>query len=86
MLHTPDGSGPRKLLLNSPNMGATYRKKRDGDTWHFCSNCSEWPTSNYDEQEPPPLSGPLCNECKVKRREKNCRQMSPGRGGWQLNN
>ncbi len=72
MLHTRDALGSRGILLNATNMAATYRRKWGKETWYFCSNCSEWPTDNYDEQEPPPLSGALCNECKVKRREKNC--------------
>ncbi len=25
-----------------------YRKLKGKDTWHFCKNCSNWPTSNYD--------------------------------------
>ncbi|HEY3304719.1 MAG TPA: hypothetical protein VGL70_14405 [Candidatus Binatia bacterium] len=48
------------------------RKKNDGDTWHFCSNCSNWPAKNYDEQTSPPMFGELCNECKAKRRDGTC--------------
>ena len=43
-----------------------YRKKKDSDTWHWCTNCNNWPTSNYDEQQNKPTSGELCNECKSK--------------------
>jgi hypothetical protein len=50
----------------------TCRKKNDGDTWHFCSNCSNWPAINYDEQISPPMFGELCNECKAKRRDGTC--------------
>jgi hypothetical protein len=46
-------------------MGATYRRKKGSDTWHFTGSCSKWPTSNYDEQESPPR-GELCNECLAK--------------------
>jgi hypothetical protein len=53
-------------------MANTYRKERGSDTWHFCSNCSHWPTSNYDERTPAPTSGELCNECRAKRDAKNC--------------
>lgn len=28
----------------------TYRKKKGSDTWHWCRNCSNWPTSNFEEQ------------------------------------
>jgi hypothetical protein len=48
------------------------RKMKDGDTWHFCSNCSKWPASDYDEQVNPPMFGELCNECKAKRRDGTC--------------
>ena len=26
-----------------------YRRKKDIDTWHWCKNCSDWPTSDYKE-------------------------------------
>jgi hypothetical protein len=54
-------------------MAATYRRKKRSDSWHFCSNCSEWPTSDYDEEATAPGTGELCNECKAKREERNCR-------------
>jgi hypothetical protein len=44
-----------------------YRRRKGHDTWHFCSNRSEWPTTNYDEQQGKPTTGELCNECKSKR-------------------
>jgi hypothetical protein len=44
-----------------------YRKKKSGsDTWHWCKNCSGWPTSDYTEQQSKPTSGELCNQCKSK--------------------
>ncbi|MDX6272623.1 MAG: hypothetical protein QOD28_3846 [Acidobacteriota bacterium] len=53
--------------------GRTYRKRRGGDTWHCCSNCSTWPESAYDEQ---PLSDSLaralCRECEAIERAGNC--------------
>ncbi len=76
LLHSSRVAGPSAILLSTPNsptvvgMAVIYRRKRNGDTWHFSSDCSEWPSSNYDEQEPPPLTGALCNECKVNRHEK----------------
>ena len=54
-------------------MASTYRRRKGGyDTWHFCSNCSNWPTSNYDSQSSKPTTGELCNECKSKRSNNNC--------------
>ncbi|MGX7947709.1 hypothetical protein [Oleidesulfovibrio alaskensis] len=51
----------------------TYRKKNGSDTWHFCRNCSKWPTSDYKEQSSQPTTGELCNECRAKKRDGNCR-------------
>jgi hypothetical protein len=50
-----------------------YRKRKGTDTWHFCSNCTNWPVSNYDEQQSKPTSGELCNECRSKQSNNNCR-------------
>jgi hypothetical protein len=54
-------------------MAATYRKRRGTyDTWHFCSNCSNWPTSNFEEKTTKPPDGEMCNECKAKKTANNC--------------
>lgn len=50
----------------------SYRKIKGKDTWHFCKNCSNWPTSNFDEKATKPTSGELCNECMGKEKNKNC--------------
>lgn len=51
-----------------------YRKVKGSDTWHWCTNCSNWPTSNYDvwtgTGRPP--SGELDNECRGKERNNEC--------------
>lgn len=52
---------------------ANYRRKKSKDTWHFCSNCSNWPTSDYEEQSTKPTTGEFCNECQSKRDNGNCR-------------
>ena len=52
---------------------AAYRRRRGIDTWHFCRNCSNWPTTNYEEQATRPSSGELCNECRGKRDRGDCR-------------
>ncbi|MBA7486649.1 hypothetical protein ES707_22210 [subsurface metagenome] len=54
-------------------MADTYRKKKYSDTWHFCSNCTNWPTSDYDERYTKPTTGELCNECRAKQNLGNCR-------------
>jgi len=51
-----------------------YRRRRDKDTWHWCTNCSNWPTNNYEEQASKPTSGELCNECRGKESAGTCRK------------
>lgn len=60
-----------------------YRKRRGYDAWHWCRNCSGWPTSDYDEQQGKPASGELCNECKAKGREQDVPEVAeaPHSGG-----
>lgn len=55
----------------------TYRKRKGKDTWHWCKNCSNYPTSDYDEKTVytgRPSSGELCNECRGKEKANNCKQ------------
>jgi hypothetical protein len=49
-----------------------WRRKNDSDTWHFCTNCSNWPRSNYETAYSKPSSGEFCNECQAKRDNNNC--------------
>lgn len=49
-----------------------WRKKKGSDTWHFCKNCSKWPTYDYEEKYTKPTSGEFCNECKSKQASGNC--------------
>jgi len=51
-----------------------YRKKKGSDTWHWCKNCSNWPTEDYDVRYSKPISGELDNECKAKDSAGNCRK------------
>jgi hypothetical protein len=54
-------------------MAKKYRKRKGtNDTWHFCTNCSNWPTSNYEETTVRP-SYDLCNQCKSKEKDNNCK-------------
>ena len=50
---------------------AEYRKKRGGDTWHWCRNCSKDPKSDYDTKSDRP-SWDLCEECKSKEKNGTC--------------
>jgi len=53
-------------------MANEYRKKNGSDTWHWCKNCSNWPTSNYQTSSTKPTSGELCDQCKGKEKNNNC--------------
>jgi hypothetical protein len=52
----------------------TYRRRKGHDTWHWCRNCSNWPTSDYEEQTSStrPKSGELDNECLAKEKAGTC--------------
>lgn len=50
-----------------------WRKRRGTDTWHFCTNCANWPTSDYEERTTKPTSGEFDNECLAKDRAGTCR-------------
>jgi len=53
-----------------------YRKREGSDTWHWCTNCKNWPTDweNYDEVtvDGRPENGELDNECRAKEEADNC--------------
>jgi hypothetical protein len=53
-------------------MASTYRRRKGNDTWHFCRNCSNWPTSLFDDRSSKPTTGEFCNECLSKRNAGNC--------------
>ena len=54
----------------------TYRRKKGSDVWHWCTNCDDWPTSDYEEVTLPdnerPSSGELDNQCRDKERRGEC--------------
>jgi len=52
----------------------TYRRRKTHDTWHWCKNCSTWPTTDYEESFSRPAAGELCNECHGKQRAGTCHQ------------
>jgi len=51
-----------------------YRKAKGSDTYHWCTNCSRWPTKDYTETTEKP-SGEQCNECREKEKNKDCKTM-----------
>lgn len=74
---------PLQLELSAPLVSSAlpldsktitlFRKRKGGDTWHFCKNCSQWPTDNYKEQSTKPTTGEFCNECRAKQKAGNCK-------------
>lgn len=66
----------RSVADPSPTWGrmtrGSWRRRFGSDTWHFCMNCTNWPTSDYTEERDRPRSGALCNECVAKERRGNC--------------
>lgn len=55
-----------------------YRKRSGSsyDTWHYCTNCPNWPTSDYVERDSKPTSGELCNICRAKDNKGECTKKS----------
>jgi hypothetical protein len=53
-------------------MASTYRRRKGYDTWHFCSNCSNWPKKGYESRIAKPTTGEQCNECKSKKVGNDC--------------
>jgi hypothetical protein len=51
---------------------AQYRRRRGKDTWHWCSNCQNYPASDYESSDTKPKSGELCNECQAKDKAGTC--------------
>lgn len=60
------------LPAKEDSMADHYRKKNGSDTWHFCSNCSNWPTSDFVKSSSKPTDGELCDQCKGKRAKDDC--------------
>ena len=51
---------------------ATYALSSYG-TWHWCRNCSNYPSNPTKTQSTRPTSGELCNECRGKENTGTCR-------------
>jgi hypothetical protein len=53
-------------------MASEYRQHDTSDVWHFCSNCSDWPTADFSREPDKPEGRALCSECQNKRDSDNC--------------
>jgi CheY-like chemotaxis protein len=51
----------------------SYRKKHNTDLWHFCSNCKNWPVTDFDKHDhgAPPMDE-FCPECLEHQRQGTC--------------
>jgi len=50
-----------------------YRRKGDKDPWHWCENCSNWPSGDREVRHTKPTSDRLCDECEKKEKAGNCK-------------
>ncbi|MCK4334517.1 hypothetical protein KAX06_07025 [candidate division WOR-3 bacterium] len=54
-------------------MPRVWVRKKDSDTWHWCKNCSNYPTgSDVVKSDKKPTYGELDNECKAKEKAGDC--------------
>ena len=69
-----------------------YRTVSNTYTWHWCHNCSHWPSHDFDERQdkPPTWNGQvLCPECATRDGCSDCQHsvtLSVGRASdsWML--
>jgi hypothetical protein len=62
-------------------MASEYRRRLGGDTWHFCSTCSQWPTDDFVSSEQLPRSYQICNECVAKNQHGACEELGGSLAG-----
>lgn len=57
-----------------------YRKRVGRDTWHWCTNCTNWPTGkvgvDYTVRKTKPASGELDNQCLAKQKNNDCKTIA----------
>jgi hypothetical protein len=54
--------------------GAGYRKRRGTDTWHFCKDCSNSPTTNYEPSSPSHQAESSATSASLKRKQATARE------------
>jgi len=56
---------------------AVYRRKEDSNVWHWCTNCSQYPSgSDIIMRHTQPEYGERCPECQVKEQAGDCKSDS----------
>ncbi|MFT5820559.1 MAG: hypothetical protein ACI8ZM_001802 [Crocinitomix sp.] len=48
-----------------------YRKRKGSDTWHWSTDCPNWPVINYDCKLSKQTQGQHCEKCKLTEKEIN---------------
>jgi hypothetical protein len=43
-----------------------FRRPFNGDTWHFSTDCSQWPVMNFSSISYISSEATICNECLAK--------------------
>jgi class 3 adenylate cyclase len=67
-LKNPRKIASRRLLIYN------YVRAIGSDTWHWCRNCSNYPTGvNFETNHGRPSTGELCKECRSRNQEGKCR-------------
>ena len=53
-----------------------YKRQKGHATWHWCKECSEYPTMRSDVQATAyrPLVGEFCQQCKSKEEKGDCQE------------
>ncbi len=52
--------------MSRPN----FRKRKGSYPWHFCTNCPNWPTSDYETRST--AGDPLCDHCQALEKKGTC--------------
>ena len=60
------------MCWRESEMATEYRRRMRGYTWHFCSNCSQWPTDHYVTSRDKPRTHRICVECVSKKKAGKC--------------
>jgi CheY-like chemotaxis protein len=60
-----------QLTVLASSTHELYRRNQESEVWHFCCNCSLWPSEDYVEQRHLLGTDQVCNECIVKWRTEN---------------
>ena len=49
-----------------------YRRRKGaaGRSWHFCTNCRQWPTDDFETSAA--KVRPVCDECRILERRQMC--------------